>query len=155
MKTKQCTVCGSSYIPTGRCAKYCSGECRKSAAKKRWQETSPRYKGCGSGGAQKRGPEHHSYKTGIATYAQFRKEACEVCASVQNLCVHHKDHNRENNASENLITLCKRCHQLTHDCTANLPKEMSDAKRKWQSEHMRRLNATLLRDKSGRLQSGR
>ena len=28
--------------------------------------------------------------------------------------VHHVDGNRENNAIENLITLCRGCHQLRH-----------------------------------------
>lgn len=29
---------------------------------------------------------------------------------------HHKDHDRTNNTIENLSLLCKRCHQIEHEC---------------------------------------
>lgn len=145
MKIKTCAECGQEYTPTGTYSKFCSKSCRDATA---WRR-SPRYVGCGSGGNQGHGLDHHSYKTGIATYSQHRKSTCERCGSVLNLCVHHKDQDRTNNTSPNLETLCKRCHQLEHGCTMNLPKEMSPEKRKWQVEHMKRLNKTLPRDSFG------
>lgn len=35
--------------------------------------------------------------------------------------MHHKDHNRKNNREENFELLCKRCHQVEHECWKNLP----------------------------------
>lgn len=41
-------------------------------------------------------------------------EKCELCGSTKNLVVHHIDHNRRNNSKENLMVLCKKCHQEHH-----------------------------------------
>jgi hypothetical protein len=60
-------------------------------------------------------------KLGIQTYRRARKDACERCGVTEQLCVHHKDENRYNNELSNLETLCRRCHQLHHDCAKNLP----------------------------------
>ncbi|WP_425512192.1 HNH endonuclease [Xanthomonas translucens] len=35
--------------------------------------------------------------------------------------VHHKDHNRKHNEERNFELLCKRCHQVEHECWRNLP----------------------------------
>lgn len=43
-----------------------------------------------------------------------RQECCELCSSRENLQVHHKDRNVENNASSNLQTLCASCHNKEH-----------------------------------------
>lgn len=48
------------------------------------------------------------------TYRKIKKEYCELCHSINNLCVHHIDHNRLNNTLDNLITVCKSCHQKYH-----------------------------------------
>lgn len=50
----------------------------------------------------------------INNYRKLKKDKCELCGSKNYLCVHHKDGNRHNNALENLITVCKRCHQKHH-----------------------------------------
>ena len=47
-------------------------------------------------------------------YRKIKKTKCELCGSNLHLCVHHKDGNRNNNSLENLITVCKRCHQIHH-----------------------------------------
>ena len=39
----------------------------------------------------------------------FLKE-CEVCGSTNNLYIHHKDGNRENNDYGNWMTVCAKCH---------------------------------------------
>lgn len=57
---------------------------------------------------------HPRFKNGKWSYRRFKKSACEECGSIDELHVHHKDHNRENNASENLVTLCHNCHWSHH-----------------------------------------
>ena len=111
----------------------------------------PKQIGVGSGNNQGFGPAHHTYKSGIGAFWRLRKEACENCGSTRFLCVHHKDEDRTNNVEGNLETLCKRCHQVHHGCVDNLPQTMSDERRKWQSEHMKHLNATAKRGADGRI----
>ena len=48
------------------------------------------------------------------TYRKMRKDKCELCGSDINLCVHHIDGNRNNNDTNNLLTVCKKCHQQHH-----------------------------------------
>ncbi len=64
------------------------------------------------------GIEHPSYKNGIAlyqknTYQKYDK-ICIICNSENNIQVHHKDCNRQNNKIENLIPLCCSCHTRLH-----------------------------------------
>jgi len=42
---------------------------------------------------------------------------CQICGASllhKKLVVHHIDYNHFNNSTDNLITLCKRCHYLVH-----------------------------------------
>jgi mannose-6-phosphate isomerase-like protein (cupin superfamily) len=39
---------------------------------------------------------------------------CIMCDSAENLEVHHINYNKQDCSDSNLITLCKRCHTLTH-----------------------------------------
>lgn len=66
------------------------------------------------------GPSHPNWKTGIQTYRQHTDSICSRCNATENLLVHHKDENRHNNHESNLETLCKRCHQIHHDCRSRL-----------------------------------
>lgn len=82
-----------------------------------------------------RGKEHPSYKTGIADFIRFREgiagkeKHCNRCnkdltnVSRYEWVVHHKDHDRTHNTPSNFEILCKKCHQLEHQCRKNLPHE--------------------------------
>jgi hypothetical protein len=73
------------------------------------------------------------WSNGISFFEKKRREIrdtrryCERCdkdlkdVGQYHWCVHHKDHDRTNNKLENFELLCKRCHQLEHDCESNLP----------------------------------
>lgn len=47
-------------------------------------------------------------------YRKVKKDKCELCGSDLHLCVHHIDGNRQNNSLDNLLTVCKKCHQTHH-----------------------------------------
>jgi len=53
-------------------------------------------------------------------YSKHKKDHCEKCNSNEKLLVHHLDNNMSNNVISNLQTLCKRCHQIEHQCWLNL-----------------------------------
>lgn len=53
---------------------------------------------------------------GIQTYRRHKKSECERCGTTKYLVVHHKNADRYDNRPENLETLCKRCHQIQHEC---------------------------------------
>lgn len=118
-----------------RCAD-CRKDYQKDYAKKYTKEK--RITGLGSGNAQGVGTDHHSFKSGIGIFKRIKLESmsvfnCEKCGKdLSQLipdkkngryfwCVHHIDGNRENNSLDNLQLLCKRCHQLEHNCIDNLP----------------------------------
>lgn len=80
-----------------------------------------------------KGQEDSQYKTGISYFMsnrlrikELRNHTCERCskdlkeASRWHWCIHHKDHDRTNNCDENFELLCKRCHQIEHNCIAAL-----------------------------------
>lgn len=39
---------------------------------------------------------------------------CFICKSTNNLVIHHKDRNRKNNDINNLLLLCRECHNVVH-----------------------------------------
>lgn len=124
--TVNCAECKKPFTRRGRRHVYCD-KCSEDRQRKRAYDHQVKtgyikQPGVGTGGAQGRGKTHHSWRTGIGTYAQYRKEECERCGSTKNLCAHHKDHNRVNNEPSNIETLCKRCHQVEHEAGKALPK---------------------------------
>lgn len=161
-KPKPCQMCSLEFTPTGHCQKRCTS-CRESYSqtpewKARSKVMADKYRikkyaregrqfGVGIGKAHGKGPSHPTYKTGIGTFRQFRKDVCDRCPSTKFLCVHHKDQNRYNNVPENLETLCKRCHQLEHDCYASLPK--GEALSQIMSERAKRLTPLRTRNSKG------
>ena len=129
-KTTLCKQCRKEVVRTGRNQKYCSNICgnkfkyQNGGYQKYYQHI--QNKGVGSGGMNKLGKEHHSYKNGIGIFRKlafehFSKE-CMRCKSTKFIVVHHRDYNRTNNKIANLEVLCKRCHQLEHNCIAQLPQ---------------------------------
>lgn len=50
-----------------------------------------------------------------AVRLRYQKSQCERYGTLgPRLGLHHKDENRLNNSPENLLTLCLKCHTLTH-----------------------------------------
>jgi 5-methylcytosine-specific restriction endonuclease McrA/mannose-6-phosphate isomerase-like protein (cupin superfamily) len=39
---------------------------------------------------------------------------CQLCGETEDLHVHHIDYNKKNNEEGNLITLCRKCHNITN-----------------------------------------
>lgn len=133
-KEKACSVCGGTYLPTGRCSKYCPAcapAAHKAVAKAAvhaWAVAKGVFKGTGSGSATGLGPANRMYRHGVNTFRRWARErkellgACERCgvslvdASKSHWAGHHKDHDRTNNTIDNLEVLCKRCHQIEHEC---------------------------------------
>jgi hypothetical protein len=69
------------------------------------------------------------FKHGLSVFRRWAKEklqqlqyCCERCGNKIDDSVrgtwagHHKDHNRTHNTKDNLEVLCKRCHQIEHEC---------------------------------------
>lgn len=123
--TKLCEACHKEFTKTGMNQKVCSEECHKIKYReyqKQYAYKTGRIKnpGVGSGNAQGRWKDHHSYTKGLGSYQQFVKEECERCGSTKNLVVHHKDHDHSNQDEvNNFETLCKSCHQKEHGCWNN------------------------------------
>ena len=134
-KNKNCLICNKLYIPKGSSSKYCSDECAVIVLKskqKEYQETKKKKRGrkvgIGSGGLTGFGKDNFNYKNGIGIFQKIRKDIkqevryCERCnidlkdADRYHWCVHHIDHDRTNNERHNLELLCKRCHQIEHEC---------------------------------------
>ena len=127
---KKCVVCGKELPP--KKSKYCSKVCQQKrnnqyAMDKRKADGDPTV-GVGTGGSNKKFTDNPQYKSGEGNFHRLRKQmreeikSCERCgkdltdATRYEWCVHHKDHIRTHNTRDNLIMLCKRCHQVEHDC---------------------------------------
>lgn len=84
--------------------------------------------GVGRGGSNKRYKDDECYRTGKGHFQKLRpilkqeRRYCEKCgkdlleATHYQWVIHHKDHDNTNQDPTNLMLLCKRCHQLTHEC---------------------------------------
>lgn len=137
-KPKQCTICNAQYIPTGQCSKYCP-TCKpiqtklvNSQAVKNWSLQKGILNGKGSGSTTGYESNNHMYKHGRCSFRRWAKELKESSKGFCSFCNidlrkathyqwvgHHKDHNKNNNTKENLILLCKKCHQIEHKCWKN------------------------------------
>lgn len=138
MYTKVCKICGCEFKATGPAAMYCEAhkveqqeiqkqKTREATAAWRRAHNKVQKPGVGKGGNPKRGADHPSYVNGYHMADRFRpivkaRRYCERCgadladANRWHWTVHHKDHNHCNNVIGNLELLCKRCHQIEHEC---------------------------------------
>lgn len=66
---------------------------------------------CMSLGLRKESPTRSAYQKRAKTY---RKDACEMCGSADNLSVHHRNRDWRDNDPTNLETLCSSCHTSLH-----------------------------------------
>lgn len=145
-KVKRCKAegCEKEYQTTGPAAKFCP-ECSIAMAKERSRVNTQKHRvrtgktqkpGVGKGGNNAKGSEDSQYRNGIGFFMSYRRrvkdlrgskcERCSKCllsASRYEWVIHHRDHDRSNNCDENFELLCKRCHQLEHDCESALPNE--------------------------------
>lgn len=133
---KTCTTCGNSFQASGPAARYC-GDCRVPSKTRAWRNQYMRERrkaagsevGVGKGNhSRNRGPSHPQYKNGWTAYIKLRSELkaatqrCNRCekdlsnATRWEWVCHHKDHDRSNADRDNLEILCKRCHQVEHQC---------------------------------------
>jgi hypothetical protein len=137
LKDKICPRCEQLFNPTGSNTKHCD-ICRPEI--KREKDTKYQYEwkllkglianpGVGKGGMIRPGAEHPSFTTGIGSNFQNQRKRikeerryCERCckdlleATRYRWCLHHIDHDRTNNVESNFELLCKRCHQIEHEC---------------------------------------
>lgn len=128
MKMKLCSDCLVEFVVRGQNHKRCDQCAKKNNLLKmrKWRIENV-VTGEGSGG--KPGALNGAYRHGICTMRRWAKErlaslnnCCERCGNLIDVSLkgtwagHHKDHNRLNNIPENLEVLCKRCHQVEHEC---------------------------------------
>ena len=108
---KICKCCGIKYKTTKRefnRSVYCSRACQN-----RCQACTQHFKfrPCSEGNYRRKARENLAW-------------ICTRCQSGKNLLVHHKDEDRTNNDLSNLEVLCRRCHQMEHECWKNLPNKV-------------------------------
>lgn len=134
-KDKLCTECKKSFSPTSKTIMQCPicypilRKKKNKLARDKHQAKIGKRVGVGSGGLQKErlGELSSSFKTGIGTYRKIMQRnnipfICNHCkkdlagATRYEWCTHHKDQDRTNNDISNLEYLCKRCHQIEHEC---------------------------------------
>lgn len=149
MKRKHCTRCSEEFDPSGPNQKRCKS-CRKAYDKEIMAEIH-RQTYVKKGYSQK-GASNNNWKGGIATYRELiEKTACAECGKGESLLVHHVDGDRYNNNTSNLETLCKRHHQIRHECAKNLPcpKEVGRKRKEW----IKRNSKEVIRDRKGRFKT--
>lgn len=138
---KPCATCGKPVKATGRTrnATYCSGTCKPSrvvlqrktcpVCSVEFQPRNSKQVYCGvtcadtAHAIRMRGDGNSNYRTGNESAYLYdrmrplileRDKGCVVCRTKVSLCCHHITENRNHNAPENLITLCKTHHQEHH-----------------------------------------
>lgn len=115
---KLCLGCHEEYVPTGNCSKFCPS-C--AALRTAWsRKVSIKTTGAGSGGQNLGAATRHNYRRFYLTKLYIKQRGlCKHCLDnfpESELVVHHKDENRNNNDETNLELVCKRCHQIEHEC---------------------------------------
>lgn len=113
---RECIWCGKSFT-THPCqvknnhGKLCSRKCRDKYNSKYNKlyyipENHPRWKG---------GGENYHRTIANKIYREFNiLVLCDICGTFEDMCIHHKDGNVENNNIDNLRALCRSCHTKLH-----------------------------------------
>ena len=125
-KMRNCSKCSKNYLPISNRQKICK-RC-KPESRTRESESARRSKF-----SLEKSSSSNGWKNGIGVYRLIgKRDFCEQCGSDKYLLVHHKDEDRANNDPSNLKTLCRKCHQVEHECWKVLPKgaELSKLKKK-------------------------
>jgi len=127
---KECLDCKKQFLPTGNNHKRCKfcGRLKNLQTMKDWHKANV-VTGEGSGSKTGFEKDNPYYKHGQCVFRRWAKEklqalsyCCERCGTFIDVSKrgswagHHKDHNRQNNIKDNLEVLCKRCHQIEHEC---------------------------------------
>lgn len=137
-KDRSCRKCNETFLATGPSSVHCP-ICAPEIHKEKSKISNDKYRrekgvdvGVGSGGKQKQGSEHYSYRNqyrlsenyGTGNYRKRAREVkgntCEKCSITLDFtvkwswCVHHKDKDRTNNNIDNLELLCRKCHAIEH-----------------------------------------
>ena len=130
MYNKVCKICGCAFTSEARPTQFCA-ECKIVRDKENILRNSlkrAKKPGVGKGGNPLKGESNPMYKHGMYVFETLRTEIkeerrfCERCdkdlvdATHYMWVVHHKDHNHWNHELTNLELLCKRCHQVEHEC---------------------------------------
>ena len=130
----ECQDCSAEFQPTGprstRCPKCATNH--KTAYHREYMRKRRGYTGKGAGSGTPTGEDHPGWKHGERAFQQRMSPAykekvryCERCgldlveASGPFWAVHHKDYDRTHNTEDNFELLCKRCHQVEHECWKN------------------------------------
>ena len=132
-KPKQCKACGVMFTPKGNASKFCKECAEFRAAWGKWRDNVVRTERrggnplVGSGGMNRGlGKCHHTdrrlHLNNIYTKQEGRCHVCYVPLSKDDMLLHHLDHDRTNNSVDNLEGVCKRCHQIEHECWLNFNK---------------------------------
>lgn len=125
-KPKKCKACPTVFIPTGNSQPWCA-DC----ADFRYQykmhlqsllRTTKRggRAGVGSGGTNEGSCHSQKYREWFLMDVWRRQDGqCVDCwddLTPEEMLMHHIDHNREHNVLSNFAGVCKRCHQIEHEC---------------------------------------
>ena len=125
-KPKQCRACPTVFVPTGNSQPWCA-QCAdfrhhvkthflslKRTAKRGGSA------GSGSGGQNEGGCHSQKYRDWFLMDVHRRQEGhCADCykeLTPEAMLMHHLDHNRGHNVLSNFAGVCKRCHQIEHEC---------------------------------------
>lgn len=125
-----CISCNKPFTKTGKNHKRCTS-CNlehKLNYSRIYYETH-KTPGLGSGSTTGIAEQNHMFKHGRCVFRRWAKErlkqldyCCEKCGTTidvsarGNWAGHHIDHNSHNNTIDNLVVLCKKCHQVEHEC---------------------------------------
>lgn len=133
MVTFTCIMCSGEFEKTGKNHKRCPG-CKKIYDRDRQRAWAIRtgkikYPGVGKGGATHSGEANPMWKNGLGRLKKYlgkeiraTRRYCEACsvdlidATHYQWCIHHINHDTSINTEDNLMLLCKRCHQIYHKC---------------------------------------